>query len=99
MTGQAVPVTQDGQDSGRDRLAGSGIGRAAAMIAALTVLARVLGLVRTVVFAKTVGATCLGTASVTANALPNIVYDIVLGGALSHDHCAGDRSSPRRATC
>jgi putative peptidoglycan lipid II flippase len=46
-------------------------------------LARVLGLVRTVVFAQTVGATCLGTAYTTANQLPNIVYDIILGGALT----------------
>ncbi len=83
MTGQVVPVTQDGQDASRGRSTGFGIGRAAAMIAALTVLARVLGLVRTVVFAKTVGATCLGTAYITANTLPNIVYDIVLGGALT----------------
>jgi putative peptidoglycan lipid II flippase len=83
VTGQVVPVTQDGQDASRGRSTGFGIGRAAAMIAALTVLARVLGLVRTVVFAKTVGATCLGTAYITANTLPNIVYDIVLGGALT----------------
>ena len=83
MTGQVVPVTKDGQDAGRGRSTGFGIGRAAAMIAALTVLARVLGLVRTLVFAKTVGATCLGTAYITANTLPNIVYDIVLGGALT----------------
>ena len=83
MTGQVVPVTQDGQDSGPSRPAGAGIGRAAATIAALTVLARLLGLVRTVVFAKTVGATCLGTAYITANTVPNIIYDIVLGGALT----------------
>ena len=84
MTGPAVPVTEDGQEPGSRRPAGgSGIGRAAALIAGLTVVARLLGLVRTVVFAKTVGATCLGTAYVTANTLPNIVYDIVLGGALT----------------
>jgi putative peptidoglycan lipid II flippase len=83
VTGQVVPVRQDGQDADRGRSTGFGIGRAAAMIAALTILARVLGLVRTVVFAKTVGATCLGTAYITANTLPNIVYDIVLGGALT----------------
>jgi putative peptidoglycan lipid II flippase len=83
VTGQVVPVTEDGQDSGWRIPAGPGIGRAAAMIAALTVLARVLGLVRTIVFAKTVGATCLGTAYITANTLPNIVYDVVLGGALT----------------
>ena len=84
MTGPAVPVTEDGQEPGSRRPSGgSGIGRAAALIAGLTVVARLLGLVRTVVFAKTVGATCLGTAYVTANTLPNIVYDIVLGGALT----------------
>ncbi len=83
MTDQVVPVRQGGQDAGQGRSTGFGIGRAAAMIAALTVVARVLGLVRTVVFAKTVGATCLGTAYITANTLPNIVYDIVLGGALT----------------
>jgi len=83
VTGQVVPVTQDGQDSGPSRPAGAGIGRAAATIAALTVLARLLGLVRTVVFAKTVGATCLGTAYITANTVPNIIYDVVLGGALT----------------
>jgi putative peptidoglycan lipid II flippase len=83
VTGPAVPVTQDGQDPGVAGIVGTGIGRAAALIAGLTILARLLGLVRTVVFAKTVGATCLGTAYVTANALPNIVYDIVLGGALT----------------
>ena len=82
MTRPAVPVTQDGQEPGIAGVA-TGIGRAAALIAGLTILARLLGLARTVVFAKTVGATCLGTAYVTANALPNIVYDIVLGGALT----------------
>lgn len=83
MTGQAVPVTKDGRDVGRRRPPGAGIGRAAAMIAGLTIVARLLGLVRTVVFAKTVGATCLGTAYITANTLPNIVYDVILGGALT----------------
>ncbi len=85
MTGPAAPVTQDDEypDARRPAATGIGIGRAAALIGALTVLARLLGLVRTLVFAKTVGATCLGTAYITANTLPNIVYDIVLGGALT----------------
>jgi putative peptidoglycan lipid II flippase len=83
VTGPAVPVTQDGQEPDLRRPAGTGIGRAAVLIGGLTILARLLGLIRTIVFAKTVGATCLGTAYVTANAVPNIVYDIVLGGALT----------------
>jgi putative peptidoglycan lipid II flippase len=89
VTGPAAPVTRDGQHPDAQpggpgqRTTGAGIGRAAALIGVLTVLARLLGLVRTLVFAKTVGATCLGTAYVTANTLPNIVYDIVLGGVLT----------------
>ena len=83
MTGRAVPVTQNGQDPGAKQPPRAGIARGAALIAGLTVIARLLGLVRTAVFAKTVGAYCLGTAYVTANTLPNIIYDIVLGGALT----------------
>ncbi|HEX4090834.1 MAG TPA: lipid II flippase MurJ [Trebonia sp.] len=62
---------------------GQGIGRAAVMIGVITVLARLVGFGRQVVFAHTVGTTCLGSAYTTANMVPNIIYDIVLGGALS----------------
>ncbi|MDR0343557.1 MAG: virulence factor MviN, partial [Nocardiopsaceae bacterium] len=63
--------------------AGRGIGRAAVMIGVITVLARVVGFGRQLVFAHTVSHTCLGTAYATANQVPNIIYDIVLGGALT----------------
>ena len=53
------------------------------MIGVITVLARLVGFGRQVVFAHTVGTTCLGTAYTTANMVPNIIYDIVLGGALA----------------
>jgi putative peptidoglycan lipid II flippase len=53
------------------------------MIGVITVVARLVGFGRQVVFAHTVGTTCLGTAYTTANMVPNIIYDIVLGGALS----------------
>ena len=62
---------------------GAGIARGAAIVAGLTVLARLLGLVRTLVFSQTVGATCLGGAYVTANQIPNLLYELVLGGALT----------------
>jgi len=61
----------------------AGIARGAAVIASLTVLSRILGLVRTLVFSQRVGATCLGTAYVTANQVPNLVYELVVGGALT----------------
>jgi putative peptidoglycan lipid II flippase len=65
------------------RQVGAGIGRAAVLIGGITVLARVVGFGRQLVFAHTVGSHCLGTAYATANQVPNIVYDIVLGGALT----------------
>jgi len=74
-----APVTERGGARERSR----GIGRAAVMIGVITVLARLVGFGRQVVFAHTVGTTCLGTAYTTANMVPNIIYDIVLGGALA----------------
>ena len=61
----------------------AGIVRGAALIAGLTVLARLLGLVRTLVFSQTVGATCLGTVYLSANQVPNLIYELALGGALT----------------
>ena len=62
---------------------GAGIARGAAVIAGLTILSRLLGLIRTLVFSQTVGASCLGAAYVTANQVPNLLYELVLGGALT----------------
>jgi putative peptidoglycan lipid II flippase len=62
---------------------GRGSGHAAVLIAVLTAAARITGFGRQVVFAHTVGNSCLGSAYTTANQVPNIVYDIVLGGALA----------------
>src|SRR5690242_14551812 len=65
----------------------AGIARGALVIAGLTILSRVLGLARTLVFSQRVGASCLGTAYVTANQVPNLVYELVLGGgARSEEH-------------
>ncbi len=61
----------------------AGIARGAMLIAGLTVVSRILGLVRTLVFSQTIGADCLGTSYVTANQVPNLVYELVLGGALT----------------
>ena len=77
-TGLAEPA-----DSGLAPGLAAGIARGAAVVAGLTVLSRLLGLVRTLVFSQTVGAGCLGTAYVTANQVPNLLYELVLGGALT----------------
>ena len=55
---------------------------AALMIAGVTVVARVIGLLRFVVLARTVGTSCMGDVYATANAVPNIIFEVVVGGAL-----------------
>jgi putative peptidoglycan lipid II flippase len=86
VTGPAAPVASRDPEDPRSRparQAGRAIGRAALLIGALTAAARIVGFGRQLVFAHTVGASCLGTAYTTANQVPNIIYDIVLGGALT----------------
>jgi putative peptidoglycan lipid II flippase len=61
----------------------SRLARAALVVAAITVLARVVGFARWLVFSKTVGAGCLAEAYTTANQLPNILFEVVAGGALA----------------
>jgi putative peptidoglycan lipid II flippase len=57
--------------------------RAAALITVLTVLARVAGFGRNLVFARTVGFNCLADTYFTMNTVPNVLYEIVAGGALA----------------
>jgi putative peptidoglycan lipid II flippase len=59
------------------------IATAAALIAGLTVLTRLAGFVRTLVFAGAVGTTDLGDIYQTANTIPNIIFEVVAGGALT----------------
>ena len=56
---------------------------AAAFIATLTILARIVGFARTAVLGRTVGADCVGSVYQTTNTLPNIVFDVVAGGTLA----------------
>jgi putative peptidoglycan lipid II flippase len=60
-----------------------GLAGAAMVLATITVFARLMGFVRVLVFAHTVGPSCLGDAYYTANTIPNILFDVVAGGALS----------------
>src|SRR5580692_7499838 len=57
--------------------------RGTGVLRGLTVVARLLGLLRTLVFSQAVGANCLGAAYVTANQVPNLIYELVLGGVLT----------------
>ena len=79
---QASPEAGLAEPEPASRL-GAGIARGALVVAGLTILSRILGLVRTLVFSQTVGASCLGTAYVTANQVPDLLYQLILGGALT----------------
>lgn len=66
----------------RRALAGGILG-GAALVAVVTLAARAFGFGRWLVFAGTVDAQCVGTAYTTANQLPNVLYEVVAGGALA----------------
>jgi putative peptidoglycan lipid II flippase len=71
--------------SGRTPLVGAGrLAGAAALIAVLTVASRLAGFVRTAVFTWVMGEhSDLGGMYVVANTVPNIIFEIVAGGALA----------------
>jgi putative peptidoglycan lipid II flippase len=76
------------------------------LIACVTIAARLAGFARVIVFARIVGPSCLGDTYFTANTVPNIIFDIVAGGALSSlvvpvlagPAAAGDRRAVDRTT-
>jgi putative peptidoglycan lipid II flippase len=56
---------------------------AAALVAGLTMLSRIAGFARILVFNWSVGPTFLGNAYTAANTIPNIIFELVAGGALA----------------
>lgn len=65
------------------RRAVGGIAGAAGLIAGLTLLARVAGFGRTLVFADSVRASGIGDVYNAVNAVPNVVHEVAAGGALA----------------
>ena len=63
--------------------ASRGILRAAGTMAVATLVSRVTGLLRTIVLAAALGVRLVNDAYTTANTLPNIVYELLLGGVLT----------------
>lgn len=72
-----------GAGPGTRRALAGGILGGAAVVAVVTLLARAGGFARWLVFSGTVSAECVGTAYATANQLPNVLYEVVAGGALT----------------
>jgi putative peptidoglycan lipid II flippase len=78
----AEPRTDaDRGDGGRS--AGGGIVRTAGTMAVATLISRITGLIRTMVLAAALGVGLVNDAYNTANTLPNIVYELLLGGILT----------------
>ena len=68
---------------------------AALLVSVATLLSRLVGFLRWIVFSPTVGAGAVGTAYQSANQVPNILFEVVAGGApaVRSSHCW-----PRRRT-
>jgi putative peptidoglycan lipid II flippase len=62
---------------------GHSLARAAGVIAVATLLARVAGFARTLVFSRSAGTTSVGDIYQTVNTLPNVVYEVAAGGVLA----------------
>jgi putative peptidoglycan lipid II flippase len=76
--GEAEPETAEGAPG-----ASRGILRAAGTMAVATLVSRITGLLRTMVLAAALGVGLVNDAYNTANTLPNIVYELLLGGVLT----------------
>ncbi|MFC7643059.1 lipid II flippase MurJ [Streptosporangium lutulentum] len=62
---------------------GQGVAGAALLIGIVTMVARIVGFSRYLFQSQNVGNLCLSTAYNTANYVPNIVFELVAGGALA----------------
>ena len=67
------------RDGGRS----GGLLRTAGTMAVATLISRVTGLLRTMVLAAALGVGLVNNAYTTANTLPNILYELLLGGVLT----------------
>ncbi|MGZ4507141.1 MAG: murein biosynthesis integral membrane protein MurJ [Blastococcus sp.] len=83
-----VPHPMGGTDDVLERREGTpgssgGILRAAGTMAVATLVSRVTGLIRTMVLVAALGVGLVNDAYTTVNTLPNIVYELLLGGVLT----------------
>jgi putative peptidoglycan lipid II flippase len=80
------PVAETEEDADRREGApgaAGGILRAAGTMAVATLVSRITGLLRTMVLAAALGVGLFADAYNTVNTLPNIVYELLLGGVLA----------------
>jgi putative peptidoglycan lipid II flippase len=79
-----VDETEEAAEAREGRPGASrGILRAAGTMAVATLVSRITGLLRTMVLTAALGVGLVGDAYNTSNTLPNIVYELLLGGVLT----------------
>jgi putative peptidoglycan lipid II flippase len=85
VPGGQRPGEAEPEPESREGLPGAsrGILRAAGTMAVATLVSRITGLLRTMVLAAALGVGLVNDAYNTANTLPNIVYELLLGGVLT----------------
>ncbi|MCL2468309.1 MAG: virulence factor MviN [Micrococcales bacterium] len=76
-------MSTEDQNEGRGLSLRQGLIGAAAMMAVLTVISRVLGMVRQMIQAHEVGANAIGDVYNRANTISNVLFEVVVGGALA----------------
>src|SRR5262249_45199777 len=80
----ADEVEEDGQPSAQMRAMRAGnLARATVIVSAALLLSRVLGLLRTTLFASTFGLSLQADAFTNAFVVPDFIFNIVAGGALA----------------
>lgn len=70
------------EDESRDKSDASAIGRSAALISFFVIISRITGFMRTWAMAFALGSTMLASSYQIANNLPNMLYELVMGGML-----------------
>ena len=80
---EAISTTSDNNENARTAVTGRGLLRSTGVIGAMTVLSRILGLVRDMVFTRLFGAGYAMDAFIIANRIPNMLRRFFAEGAFS----------------
>ena len=82
---QTTGVREGSAEEPDDDMAASnygGVGRSAGMMTMLTIVSRITGFIRTWAMAAAIGMSLLSSSYQVANNLPNMLYELVMGGML-----------------
>lgn len=81
--GEGRGMLRDGGGRHQDRPSGASLSRATASIAVATLVSRITGFAAKLLLAAVIGFAAVHDSYTVANTLPNIVYELLLGGVLT----------------